>query len=276
MHRFVSFNGEILPAPEASLAAVSSAALYGKGIFTTVAIYNSEPFLWEKHWRRLIENAEKIGIDLAKFSSETTKNSLLEIIKENAVKTGRARITFFDELASGIWQIETKRKIVCLITTANFREFETEFRLTVSPFRINSTSPLTNVKSCNYLENLLALQNARSFDFDEAVRLNERGEIASACMANVFWMKDGKLFTPSLKTGCLAGTTREFVLENQECLEVEESLEALREADALFLTSTGIGIVQVAEFEGRRLATNYTNNTNDFSSLIRAIRVIRG
>ena len=62
----------------------------------------------------------------------------------------------------------------------------------------------------------MALENAKAKGFDEAIRLNERGEVASACMANVFWIKDKKLFTPDLETGCLAGTTREFIIETAE------------------------------------------------------------
>lgn len=276
MHGFVSFNHQISPASEAFLSSVSSAALYGKGIFTTIGIYDKEPFLWEKHWRRLSDNAEKIGIDLSKFTEEAVKIYLSETIEKNEIANARARITFFDEGASGIWKFESSRKTSVLITTADLRELKADFRLTVSPFRVNSASPLSGVKSCNYLENILALELAQSHYFAEAVRLNERKEIVSACMANIFWVKNEKLFTPSLKTGCLAGTTREFVLENQECFEIEAELNNLREADAIFLTSAGLGIVQVAEFEGRKFATNNTNYTNDFSSFIREIRVIRG
>ena len=272
MHRFVFFDNKIIPAPEASLPAVSAAALYGKGIFTTVAIYDKNPLLWEKHWRRLNENARKIGVDLSQFSEEKVKNSLADLIEKNEITNARARLTFFDERAGGVWQFEADRKTSLLVTTADFREIETEFRLNVSPFRINSASPLAGIKSCNYLENLLVLETAQSHNFAEAVRINERGEIVSACMANIFWVKGEKLFTPSLKTGCLAGTTREFILENRECFETQAKLKDLREADAVFLTSAGLGIVPVSEFEGRKLATNYANNTNDFSSFIRAIR----
>lgn len=258
MHPFISFNRQVLPASESFLASVSAAALYGKGIFTTVAIYKKDPFLWEKHWRRLNDNAEKIGVELSGFAEEAVKNSLLETIEKNKITNARVRITFFDERASCIWQFETGRKTSLLITTANFREIESDFRLTVSPFRVNSASPLAGVKSCNYLENILALEKARAHGFAEAVRLNERGEIVSACMSNVFWLKDEQVFTPSLKTGCLAGTTRGFVLENRECFEVEAELKNLYKADAIFLTSAGLGITRVSEFEGKQLATSLT------------------
>ena len=97
----------------------------------------------------------------------------------------------------------------------------------------------------------MAFEEAKSRGFDEALRPNERGEVSSACVANVFWLNDGELFTPSVKTGCLPGTTREFILENLECTEVETNMNALFIADEIFLTSAGIGVVQAAEFDGR-------------------------
>lgn len=252
MHDYVFFNRQIVSAQDAAVSAVSSAALYGRGIFTTIAIYDRRPFLWEKHWHRLKDNAKKLEIDLAEFSAGDVKNALSEITEENDFTKGRARITFFDESSGGIWSFESSRKTSLLITTASFREVSDNFRITVSPYRINSASLLAGVKSCNYLEKILALEEVKGRGFDEAIWLNERGEIVSACMANIFWLNDNKLFTPSLKTGCLAGTTREFLLEKVECSEVECGLEDLQNADAFFLTSAGIGIVQVAELEGRK------------------------
>ena len=251
MHKNICFNQKFTRADESAISAVSSAALYGKGIFTTIAVADGKPLLWEKHWRRLIDNAAKLKIDLSKFTEETIQNSLLLLIEKNNFTDGRARITFFDESASKIWNFETARQTGFLITTADLREVKENLRVGVSPYLINSTSPLANVKSCNYLENVIAFEEANGRNFDEAIRLNERGEIVSACMANVFWLKDGKLFTPSLKTGCLAGTMRESLLEKYKVAEVEEKLEILESADAIFLTSSGIGIVQIAEFNNR-------------------------
>ena len=88
---------------------------------------------------------------------------------------------------------------------------------------------------------------------NEAVRLNELGYVTSACMANISWLKNDRLFTPSLSTGCLPGTTREFVLENLEVSEVEAAIDDLREADAIFLASAGLGVVQVDQFDGRAM-----------------------
>lgn len=252
MHQLIFFNNQFLSNSDAKISALSSAAFYGKGVFTTLALKNKKPFLWEKHWRRLNDNALKIGVDLSEFSERFLIDALNSLIEKNEIETARGRITFFDESASKIWNFETDRKISLLITTADLHEVSENFRLTISPFPVNSTSPLTGIKSCNYLENILALDEAKQCGFDEAVRVNERGEIVSACMANIFWRKDQKLYTPSLKTGCLAGTTREFVLENENGIEIETDLDALKNADEIFLTSAGLGICPVFEFDAKR------------------------
>jgi branched-subunit amino acid aminotransferase/4-amino-4-deoxychorismate lyase len=254
MHKFVFYNREILQNSEIRLPAISAAALYGKGVFTTLAVYHKNPFLWEKHWRRIIENAEKIGIDLSDFNEKFVKKALLDLIEKNEILKSRVRLTFFDTSESLIWKTESTTKTNFLIQTADFRAVSENLRLTVSPFQINSKSPLTNIKSCNYLENILALEDAEAKGFDEAIRLNERGEIASACMANIFWIKDKILFTPDIETGCLAGTTREFLTESAKeqgfrIYFVKQNLNDLLNADEIFLTSAGLNITAVEKID---------------------------
>ncbi len=241
MHKFVLFNHKILNANQANISAISSSTLYGKGIFTTILINNSEPFLWQKHWRRLTQNAEKLGIDLSEFTEYSVKTSLTEIIKQNQVINGRARITFFDEQPSQIWSYNSENKTSFLITTDNLRKIS-QINLTVSKHRINSTSLLANIKSCNYLEKIINLQETKKLGFDEAICLNEKHEIVSAIMANIFWVKDNNIFTPSLETGCLAGTIREFLLENFSINQVQSNLSEIENADEIFLSSSGLDL----------------------------------
>jgi branched-chain amino acid aminotransferase len=218
MDRFASFNFRIVDPHEIRLNAIGSAAFYGKGVFTTAAIVEGQVFLWEKHWSRLEENAVRLGIGLDGINKETVEGEFAKLISQNGRRDGRARITLFDESAAGPWRSPTSGTSV-LIVTAERRLARQGLRLTVSPCLFNSTSPLAGVKSCNYLEQLLAAEEAKKRD------------------------------TPSLETGCLPGTTREYVLENLECKEVESGLGELRNADAIFLTSAGIGVAAVAEFD---------------------------
>lgn len=249
----VSFNGKIIE-PEQVRLRISAQTLHGKGMFTTIAVVGGRPFLWEKHWRRINTNAEKLDIDLTEFSDTTTRAAVDELINKNNVANGRVRVTFFDSSSSKIWPFESTDNTSLLIMTGDLRPVPENFRVTFSPYPVNSRSPLAGVKSCNYLEQILALDEAKSRGFHEAIRVNENGKVTSGCMANVFWLKDDVLFTPSLATGCLAGTTREFVLENLECREVEAGIEALDSADAIYLTSAGIGVISVGDCNGRKLA----------------------
>lgn len=262
MHKFLSLNGKIRQVSDAKIPAVSSAALYGRGIFTTIAIYDGKPFVWHSHERRLRDNAAQVGLDISELSFEVLRNQLFELITVNKIDNGRSRITFFESGSSEIWQFSEERKTEILITTAARREMpEAGLNLTVSPFRVNSASPLAGVKSCNYLEKLITLENARAQGFGEALCANERGEIVSAVMANIFWIKGDRIYTPPSETGALAGTTRELVIDlarmnNFEVVETIDDTENLQNADEIFLTSTGLGVCSVQSLEGK----NYRNH----------------
>lgn len=254
MHKVALFNGEFIDSVDAKINAWSTAALFGRGVFTTIAIYDGRPFLLDKHVQRLRSNAAAIGLPMAENELYRLDDQLIELIRQNSITKGRARITLFDSSPSRVWSKEGGNKIESLVVTADPRPVPAELNVTISPYRGNSTSPLAGVKSCNYLENLLAKDEARSRGFDEAIRLNERGEVTSGCMANVFWLSDDQLFTPSLATGCLAGTTRDYVLENFDCNEVNVEVDELAAADAVFLTSAGIGIRQIKKLDERVFA----------------------
>lgn len=235
---------------------ISNAALYGAGVFTTVAINAGKPVLWEKHWRRISENAARLEIDVSKFSEDAVLEKVLAEIRTQDLQSGRVRVTFHDERPADLWRFDESEVIAdtrLSVIAATPKPIPDKLKLGVSPFSVNSRSPLNGVKSCNYLEQQLCIADARSRGFHEAVRVNEIGSVTTACMANVFWLKGETLFTPHLSTGCLAGTTREYVLESMECREVTVELKELDNADAIFLTSAGLGIVPVFEFNGKKL-----------------------
>lgn len=233
----------------------SRSTLYGSAVFTTVRIIDGEPWLWEKHWRRLLHDAERLGLELRNVTHELVKKELDYALEIDEIRNGRARISLHDQRPSAIWPgVEMADEPTTLsILTGERREIARPFRLAISPHRINSTSPLAGLKTCNYLEQTMSLDEARSRGANEAIRINERGHVASACMANLFWLTDGHLYTPSLSTDCLPGTTREFVIENLELSEIEAGLQDFKRADAVFLTSAGLGVIQVDEFDERAM-----------------------
>ena len=175
----------MVEATKARIAAVSSATLYGRGVFTTLSVYDSKPFLWSKHWQRLSAHAAKLNIDHAGCTEKSVGEAVTKLIAVNQVKDGRARVTMLARGGSGFWKTKllSARKTDLLIMTGEPQKLpSTGTSLAVSPYRANTFSPLTGIKSLNYLEHVLSWEEAQSRDFDEAVVLNERGEIVSCLL----------------------------------------------------------------------------------------------
>jgi branched-chain amino acid aminotransferase/4-amino-4-deoxychorismate lyase len=134
-------------------------------------------------------------------------------------------------------------------------------RLVTSAVRRNQASPASRVKSLAYLDNVLARREAAQAGADEALMLNGRGEAACASAANLFWLQGGRLFTPSLDCGVLDGITRSAVIREArrlgvEVCEVRSGPQALASAQAVFLTSSLIGVRAAASLDGRTLPSH--------------------
>ena len=260
MHPVIYLNKAMVEATKARVAPVSSAMLYGRGVFTTAGIYVGEPFLWPQHWQRLENHAGSLGIDTAGFNERSVGEALRKLISVNRVGEGRARVILFACGGRDVWKAKSgsARKTDLLIMTADQEKIrESGLTLAVSPYRLNTFSRLAGIKSLNYLDHLLSWEEAHAREFDEAVRLNERGEIVSATMANIFWVKDGKVYTPTLSTGALAGVTRAAVIDLAgkhfiPLLEGVYELADLTEADEIFLTSASLGVAIVTTFDFRQ------------------------
>ncbi len=252
----------MVEATKARVAPVSSAMLYGRGVFTTLAIYNTDPFLWTKYWQRLVAHAGKLDIEIDGFTEKNVGDALRKLIAVNQVKQGRARVILLARSGRDIWKTKMPgaRKTDLLIMTCDPQKVsDSGVSLAVSPYRVNTSSPLSGIKSLNYLDHVLSLEEAQSRDFDEAVVLNERGEIVSAATANIFWARNGTVHTPTLGAGALAGITRECVIDiaNKQFIPLVEGvyeMADLADADEIFLTSSGLGIAPVTTFDFRRYA----------------------
>jgi len=262
MHASIYLNEKILLATEARIAPVSAAMLYGRGVFTTLAVYGGRPFQWPQHWQRLLDHASRTGIDTGELEEQSVGAALIELIEANQVSDGRARVTLLRRsLSDGPWKVvedestSGTRLTDLIIMTGDAHASPTDsLALTVSPYRVNSHSPLAGVKSVNYLDHILAFEETRARGFDEAVRLNERGEVVSATMANLFWVTDGKVHTPALQTSALAGTTRASIIAlahelSIPLLEGVYELSDLGDAHEIFLTSSGLGLAIVTTFD---------------------------
>lgn len=271
MHPVIYLNKSMVEATKARVAPVSSAMLYGRGVFTTLAIYNSQPFLWSKHWRRLTAHAKKLDVDYTGCTEKNVGDALQKLIAVNQVREGRARVIMLARSGRDAWKTKGAKKTDLLIMTGDPQKVsQNGLSLAVSPYRVNTVSPLSGIKSLNYLDHVLSWEEAQSRDFDEAVVLNERGEIVSATTANLFWAKDGTIHTPTLSTGALAGITRECVIEiaNKHFIPLLEGIYEmtdLTDADEIFLTSSSLGVAPVTTFDFRR----YSIEPGNLTSIIR-------
>src|SRR5215216_1719296 len=281
MHPVIYLNKSMVEATKARVAPVSSAMLYGRGVFTTLAIYNSEPFLWPKHWQRITTHAKKLDIDHTGCTEKNVGDALRKLIAVNQVQEGRARVIMLARSGRDIWKTRTpgtKKTDLLIMTGESQKLAPTGTSLAVSPYRANTFSSLTGIKSLNYLEHVLAWEEAQSRDFDESVLLNERGEIVSATTANLFWAKNGTVHTPALSTGALAGITRECVIEiaNKHFIPLLEGIYEmtdLTDADEIFLTSSSLGVAPVTTFDFRRYAVEAASIT---TTVARAYRHLTG
>ena len=257
MHQHVILNRRLLEARRARLHAVTAAALYGRGVFTTVAVHGGRPFLWDAHWARLLAHAQRAGVE-CDYGDNEAALLLSRLIEANGVGEGRARVHLLARAVRGRWKLGREgRASDLLLMTADAWPAPESLALTVSPYRVNTSSPLAGVKTVNRLEQVMAWEEAKSRDFDEAVVCNERGEVACATTANLFWVKQGAVHTPALATGAVAGTTRARVLELAAELAVPVSegahtLHDMADADEVFLTSAALGVALVTVFDYHR------------------------
>jgi len=268
MHPHIFHNDRIVDVAEAKIDPTVAGLLYGWGVFTTLQIYDGKPFAFDLHWKRLVQHADKARVPVP-VDIKRARRALDKLIESNSVEQGRARLTLLKGNL-GSWQIAPGPESEFLIFTASeARRARAELALTLSPYRVLSTSLLAGVKQTALLDNLFALDEARSRDFNEAVLLNERGEIVSATAANIFWVQADEVFTPSLATGCVAGITRHLIHEiavrwKLHVVEGGFTVKSLLDAREVFLTSTAREVAIVSSFD----AKEYSNRQARIAKLL--------
>src|SRR2546423_11679335 len=109
----------MLEATKARVAPVSSAMLYGRGVFTTVAIHNGKPFLWPDHWKRLKDHAERLKVDCSGANETNVGEAVRKLVAVNQVRNGRARVILLARSGRDVWKAknEGNRKTELLIMT---------------------------------------------------------------------------------------------------------------------------------------------------------------
>ena len=253
-------NGDFVSANEAQLSVFDLGVSVGLGVFETLMAYRGVLPNFEKHLDRLENSAELVELKLP--SREKILEVVAEVLRKNHLensKRARVRIT----LGGGehvLTAAEVSRSVEdYLIISAVPQSDSAELaELAVVPMLCNEHAALAGVKSTSYAENILAYRHAAKLGADEAVMLNTSENLCECAMANLFLVKDGKVLTPSLASGCLPGVTRQIVIqlcqENSIAYtECDLSENDLRSADEIFITSSAREI-QLAKMLGSELS----------------------
>ena len=163
-----------------------------------------------------------------------------------------------------MWKSDEKMPEVDLvITTADLPHYPDMVRLTTREHGRHAASPLAGVKTISWLKSVWAAGEAHHEGFDEVVMLNERGEVSECTAANIFVVKNEKVMTPPLSSGCLEGVTRGILMEiaSEAGTSVAEQtlrLEDLYSADEVFVTSTNRNVIGVKEIAGQQIGDGTT------------------
>jgi branched-chain amino acid aminotransferase len=258
IHRNIFHNDSLLPVEKVRLSPGQAGLICGWGLFTTLRISGGEAFAYERHWRRLEKDAAIIRLPMP-YTSAKVRVHLQEVIRANKVTEGCARIYLVFNHA-GFWQSDERQPQVDLIVyTADLPPYQEPALLTIREHGRHAASPLSGVKSISWLNNVWAVAEASKEGFHEVVMLNERGEVAECTSANIFAVKNDKIFTPPLNSGCLEGITRGILMEiapeaGIALAEQTLHLEDLYSADEVFISSTNRGVLSVGEIAGHKIA----------------------
>ncbi len=254
-NRVVWLNGALLNSDKANIDPNDRAFLLGDGLFETMAVREGIILRLEAHLTRL-----KLGCETLRLSWPTANLSqvLYSVVKANKAEDTVLRLT----LTRGAF---VKRGLVSdnqntptlLITTTSWPQPRPLVRCIVAQTtRRNEYSPLSRVKSINYLDSILARQEALDRGGDEAILLNTSEFVAEASVANLFAVKNGRLQTPPITDGALPGVMRAAVLAATHGIEQSIRFEDLYEMDEVFLTNS-LGIRSVVSINGKAIGSNY-------------------
>jgi len=255
---FVFLNGQFVPAEQAVVSVFDRGFLYGDGLFETIPVYSGRPFRWAQHLERLARGADYLKIRLA-FSPKELRKLAGELIERNQMPNALLRLT----LSRGVGERGYSPKgadspvVVMALYPASAADPQNpvRWRLVTSAYRLPTADPLSSFKTGNKLLQIAVRAEAEAAGADDALLMNTNGEVAETSCANIFWLYRDTIYANPSGRGALPGITRAVVLELCQALALPTSKkvikpESLRNADAIFLTLSSLGIVSVTSLDG--------------------------
>ena len=229
--------------------------LLGDGLFETVLFKAGRAVLWEPHLARLARGCAALRLPYP--DADDLAAAAQGALETAGLGAGRAAVRLSWTAGSGGRGLDRPQALGprLIASAAPSARPHAPARVLISGVRRNAGSPVSRLKTLSYLDNVLARREAVTGGADEALMLNGQGHLASAAASNLFWIAEGRLCTPDLACGVLDGIMRGEVMAaarrlGVETLEVEAPAQALEGAQALFLTSSLIGLRRIAELDG--------------------------
>ncbi len=255
-------NGRFCSGEEPALSALDRGFTLGDGLFETMRADRSRIFRLSQHLARLRRGAAVLEMPLP------DEEDLLGVLQKVLDRAGGTQAVVRLTVSRGVDQgrgvglpIHPQPSLVVRaspLVRPPSEAYQTGYRAIIASLRRNETSPLSRIKSLNYLDSVLARREASLRGCDEAVMLNTRGQVACGSVANLFAVKDNVLWTAPEEAGALPGITRECLLELAALLQLRAQvapfgLDLLLGADEAFLSNTIVGVMPLTQVEGQAI-----------------------
>ncbi|MFN2350748.1 MAG: branched-chain-amino-acid transaminase [Kiritimatiellia bacterium] len=261
----IFINGRLVPEKSARVSVFDHGLLYGDGVFEGIRSYNRRVFMLEEHIDRLYRSAQAIALKIP-TSRSAMAAAVVRTCKANRVWDGYVRLLVTRGVGTlGLNPYNCRRPQVIIIA-AGIQLYPKELYahglklVTCGTMRNHPESLNPNIKSLNYLNNILAKIEAINAGVEEVVMLNTRGYVAEASGDNIFIIRGKQLLTPPVSEGALEGITRNLVMRlgRENGLEVREMVLTrydLYNANEMFLTGTAAEIISVVDLDRRVIGT---------------------
>lgn len=256
-------DGKLVPEKDAKISVFDHGLLYGDGVFEGIRVYNGRIFMLEEHINRLIRSAKAIAMKIP-MNREALMKAVAHTCKANNRRNGYVRLVVTRGVGTLGLNPFTCRKPQVIIIAADIQLYRKDLYekgmaiVTVPTPRNHPEALSPNIKSLNYLNNILAKIEAINAGVHEAVMLNTQGYVAEATGDNIFIIKGKSLVTPPTHAGILEGITRDCVmrLAREQGYNVRESMLTrydLYNADEVFLTGTAAEVIGVVSIDRRTI-----------------------
>jgi branched-chain amino acid aminotransferase len=253
-------NAEMVEVKKARIGADDRGFILGDGLFETLRTYNGTPFRLHDHFQRLFSSCAVFNLQ-PPWGEDELSGMVSALMEKNGLDSARVRITVTRGRHTGSMSLNHADPPTLLITAepippATGERLEEGIKLKTADVRFSESNPVFRHKTLNRLPHLLARTRAEEDGCDEALILDEKGNVACASTGNVFAVQYGQLFTPPLTAPILPGVTRKVVLEiaRRQGIQIREDFFSpimIVGADEVFMTNSVQEIVPVVEVNQR-------------------------